>query len=734
MLIANKYLQIPIQNDNEFWNINRIKHIRQLALTGKPVKIFPEWDGSLRILDKIRFKIEKSGIVENPSASTLIKIAGIELSVPLYLGDMSYGALSGNPNIVIAKAADLTKTLAGIGEGGLHPEVGRCKRIFIQWASARFGIDIDVLMKGVGIVIKIGQGAKPGIGGHLPGNKVTEEISSTRRIPVGIDAISPAPHHDIYSIEDLGQRIEALKEATGKPVFVKVAATNYIPYIVSGIARMGADGVIIDGHGAGTGATPLIVRDNVGIPIELAVASADEILSQQGLRDNFTIIAGGRVADATDAAKLIALGADAVNIGTGALIAIGCIMCHKCHIGFCPATLTNKIDNNRVLDIDFGVKALVNFIKGFSLELANILQVLGLSNVNELKGRRDLLKGFGLSKETLRILKIESEEKLYNIAGSYENITTYFTAENKRNDYSLNPGELWTKRRETYLQELASKGNPVITSMGSNAPPDCERPVRILDWLRSDGAQVTRPSIDPYREDIDVSIYLNYGKVYLSFPILFDIVYADEEYKRAILWASFASSLAVFAENAEEPYAEITFSSDGRGIAKWSKNYESGSYILLPSSLNVIDKAIIMNGVPGFIIDEDLGDDDLEIVISEMDLRFKELGIRNRFDIIAKSSMLRDSADVFKMVALGADAVILSYKILERVIKKNKEDLKEKAFNLIAGFKREIALLAGAAGVYSLQSTLTGNRELLRAINLDSHVLNKIRVKVAGSL
>lgn len=108
-------------------------------------------------------------------------------------------------------------------------------------------------MAGMGIVIKIGQGAKPGIGGHLPGSKVTPVISQVRRIPIGIDALSPAPHHDIYSIEDLKQRIDALKEATGKPVFVKVAATNYIPYIAAGIARMGADGIIIDGHGAGTG-------------------------------------------------------------------------------------------------------------------------------------------------------------------------------------------------------------------------------------------------------------------------------------------------------------------------------------------------------------------------------------------------------------------------------------------------------------------------------------------------
>ncbi|MDW7977975.1 MAG: glutamate synthase-related protein, partial [Candidatus Caldarchaeum sp.] len=195
---------------------------------------------SNRLLDRLLFKAE----LENPSPSpdgkthadttTTMAYGRIEMTSPLYLGDMSFGALSGVPNVALARTADLTGIVTGTGEGGLHPEVRKCKRITVQWASARFGVDIDVLNTGLGVVIKIGQGAKPGIGGHLPGVKVTKLISETRRIPVGVDAISPAPHHDIYSIEDLGQRIMALKEAVGKPVFVKVGATNYIPYIASG--------------------------------------------------------------------------------------------------------------------------------------------------------------------------------------------------------------------------------------------------------------------------------------------------------------------------------------------------------------------------------------------------------------------------------------------------------------------------------------------------------------------
>jgi isopentenyl diphosphate isomerase/L-lactate dehydrogenase-like FMN-dependent dehydrogenase len=542
----------------------------------------------------------------------------------------------------------------------------------------------------------------------LPGSKVTEAISKTRRIPVGMDAISPAPHHDIYSIEDLGQRIEALKEATGKPVFVKVAATNYVPYIVSGIARMGAAGVIIDGHGAGTGATPTIIRDNLGIPIELAIASADSVLREEGMRDNFTIIAAGRVADATDAAKLMALGADIVSVGTSALIAMGCVMVHKCHIGSCPTALTNKIDGTRFLDIEFGTKSLVNFINGFKMELGSILENLGLKNINELRGRRDLLYGYGLSRDILDILKIKGESE------------------------ELNPklGELWTKRKKFDIHELANKGEPIITSMGSTSPPDVEKPSRIIDWLRTDGAQVTRPPIDPYREDIDTSFLLNNGRIHISLPIIFDITEAPLEFKEAFAWAALAGGSLVFDENTLHSYEEVYLSKDKRGIASWSTKIEKDSYYLVSECHDCFSKDI-----NGYILDEEIIDNDLEISISEFDTKLKEAGIRNKFDIIAKSSKLRDAGDVFKLILLGADSVIMPYKILEVAIGEgSKGNLKEKAFNLIVGMKKEIALLAGAAGAFSVQSSLTGNRELLRAVNLNSYITRKIRVKQAGSL
>ncbi|MEM4494435.1 MAG: FMN-binding glutamate synthase family protein [Candidatus Caldarchaeum sp.] len=415
--LVAEYLPVPRQEGTEFWNRTRIEHIRQLARFGEPVWV---WDkakySSRRLLDRLFFRAEleenEDGSfepVEDIDTSVSMAGGGISLTTPIYLGDMSFGALSGIPNIALARAADLTGILTGTGEGGLHPEVRKCRRITVQWASARFGVDIDVLNTGMGIVIKIGQGAKPGIGGHLPGVKVSRLISETRRIPAGVDAISPAPHHDIYSIEDLGQRIMALKEATGKPVFVKVGVTNYIGYIACGVARMGADGIIMDGQGAGTGATPAVVRNNVGLPVEIAVSVVDDMLRREGLREDFSVVAAGRVSSAEDTAKLIALGADLVSLGTASLIAMGCIMVHKCHLGFCPAVLTNKIEDNpvKLLSLETATSWVVNMVKGWTAELRLILARLGMKSLAELRGRRDLLVARGVERDQLSIMGVK---------------------------------------------------------------------------------------------------------------------------------------------------------------------------------------------------------------------------------------------------------------------------------------------------------------------------------------
>ena len=180
----------------------------------------------------------------------------------------------------LARAAEQLGIYYNTGEGGLHQDFYQYgKNTIVQVASGRFGVHKDYLSAGAAIEIKMGQGAKPGIGGHLPGAKIVGDVSKTRMIPEGTDAISPAPHHDIYSIEDLRQLVFSLKEATHyeKPVIVKIAAVHNVAAIASGIARSGADIIAIDGFRGGTGAAPTRIRDNVGIPIELALAAVDPV-------------------------------------------------------------------------------------------------------------------------------------------------------------------------------------------------------------------------------------------------------------------------------------------------------------------------------------------------------------------------------------------------------------------------------------------------------------------------
>jgi glutamate synthase domain-containing protein 2 len=248
------------------------------------------------------------------------------------------------------------------------------------------------------------------MGGHLPGTKITDEISEARMIPVGADAISPAPHHDIYSIEDLAQLVNSLKEATRykKPVLVKIAAVHNVAAISSGICRAGADAIVIDGFRAGTGATPKVIRDNVGIPIELAIAIVDQRLREEGIRRETSIIASGTIRNSGDVAKAIALGADAVKIGTAALIALGCTVCKRCYTGKCAwgiATQDPKLRSR--LDPADGAKRVSNLLLAWSIELKEILGAAGINSIESLRGNRDRLRGYGLDHTTLEILGVQ---------------------------------------------------------------------------------------------------------------------------------------------------------------------------------------------------------------------------------------------------------------------------------------------------------------------------------------
>ncbi len=334
----------------------------------------------------------------------------LELEIPVMFSAMSFGSISLNACKAIAEAAARLGTCYNTGEGGLHKHLGRyASNTIVQVASGRFGVNSQYLNNCAAVEIKIGQGAKPGIGGHLPGEKVDREISRTRMIPKGSDALSPAPHHDIYSIEDLKQLIFVLRETTdyARPIIVKVAAVHNISAIASGIARAGADIIAIDGFRGGTGAAPTRIRDNVGIPIEMAVASVDTRLKEEGIRKHVSIVAGGSIRNSADIVKAIALGADAVYIGTAALIALGCHVCQKCYTGKCSwGIATQDPELVKRLDPDQGAGRLVNLVTAWKHEIQEMLGGMGINSIDSLRGNRDMLKGVGLNQKELEILGI----------------------------------------------------------------------------------------------------------------------------------------------------------------------------------------------------------------------------------------------------------------------------------------------------------------------------------------
>jgi len=355
----------------------------------------------------------KPGIIERDEKGRLKNNLKphIQLSMPVMFSAMSYGSISYNAHESLARAAAELGILYNTGEGGLHEDLYKYgKHTIVQVASGRFGVHKTYLNSGAAIEIKMGQGAKPGIGGHLPGAKIVGDISKTRMIPEGTDAISPAPHHDIYSIEDLRQLVYSLKEATAytKPVIVKIAAVHNVAAIASGIARSGADIIAIDGFRGGTGAAPTRIRDHVGIPTELALASVDKRLRDEGIRNNVSIVVGGSIRSSADVVKAVALGADAVYIGTAALIALGCHLCRSCHTGKCNwGIATQRKDLVKRLNPNIGYKRLVNLMNAWKHEIKEMMGGMGINSIEALKGNRLMLRGVGLNEKELEILGIK---------------------------------------------------------------------------------------------------------------------------------------------------------------------------------------------------------------------------------------------------------------------------------------------------------------------------------------
>ncbi len=317
----------------------------------------------------------------------------LKVSSPIMFSGMSYGAVSRNVRLVLAKVASKLDLGINAGEDIVLQEeldIG-AKNLVVQYSTGRFGLTEELLKKSSAIEIRFGQGAFPGWESLIPAEKVPPEVVKLMELKDGEDALSSAHHPDIRNEYELKEKIRWLRELTdGIPIGAKIGCGN-VENDVEILAKSGVDFISLDGFGGGTGATEFFVRENIGIPIVAALPRANRHLKKIGVRNKISLIAGGGLRTSVDFAKCIALGADAVYIGTSALIAINCQQYRICHTGHCPmGVTTNDPVLVQRLNIDEGVRRLTNFINVSNIEVANITRIVGKDDVKKL-GMEDLV-------------------------------------------------------------------------------------------------------------------------------------------------------------------------------------------------------------------------------------------------------------------------------------------------------------------------------------------------------
>ena len=375
-------------------------HLLQLATRTGDYKIFKEYTKlvnkdtgamNLRGLMDIRFPKKGINIDEVESVDSIVR--------RFKTGAMSYGSISKEAHETMAIAMNMLHGKSNSGEGGededrltVGPDgLNRCSAIK-QVASGRFGVTSKYLVSAQEIQIKMAQGAKPGEGGHLPGKKVYPWIAKTRLSTPGVSLISPPPHHDIYSIEDLAQLIYDLKNANKNArISVKLVSEAGVGTVASGVAKAGAQVILISGYDGGTGAAPRSSIHNAGLPWELGLAEAHQTLTMNGLRNKVIIETDGKLMSGRDVAIAAMLGAEEFGFATAPLVTMGCVMMRVCNLDTCPVGVTTQ---NPELRKRFTGKPeyVVNFMRFIAEELREYMAKLGVKTVDELVGRTDLLE------------------------------------------------------------------------------------------------------------------------------------------------------------------------------------------------------------------------------------------------------------------------------------------------------------------------------------------------------
>ncbi|MEM5785524.1 MAG: FMN-binding glutamate synthase family protein [Candidatus Aenigmatarchaeota archaeon] len=376
---------------------NLIEIINYMSKTGKPFTsglhtkkvIKPSLD-NLTFIPAQLSKIPVDYFKEHIETETIIGKKSkkpLKLNTPILIAAMSFGALGKPAKIALAKASTLVGTADNTGEGGMLPEERKEAKILIaQYSTARFGVNEEYLKSADAIEIKIGQGAKPGQGGLLPKEKVTEEIAKIRNVEMGIDLHSPAYHPDIKNEKDLKNKIKWLRKFCKGPIIVKIAAGNIEDDIKIAI-KAGADVIALDCYSGGTGAAPYVMMSEIGIPLISAVVRARKVLDK--LKAKQELIVSGGLRTGGDVAKAIALGADAVYMGSSLLIAMGCIQCYQCYRGLCPAGITTHVKSLQHKFDQNAAQHVANFINACTEEVKMIAGACGYDNIHKLS-RNDL--------------------------------------------------------------------------------------------------------------------------------------------------------------------------------------------------------------------------------------------------------------------------------------------------------------------------------------------------------
>ncbi|MBM3239737.1 FMN-binding glutamate synthase family protein [Candidatus Poribacteria bacterium] len=319
----------------------------------------------------------------------------ITIDIPIYGGGMSYGSVSLPTMLARAKAAKVWNTFTCTGEGGYPEELKDYDDYVItQVATGLFGVREETIQRVRIVEFKYAQGAKPGLGGHLLGDKVTKDVARMREAVAGSALFSPFPFHSVYSVEDHKKHVDWIKEINPKAlVSVKVATPTDVDMVAVGSYHAGAHIIHLDGSYGGTGAAPDIAKKNIAMPIEYAIPKVHRFLVEEGIRNEMVLIASGGLRTAYDVAKAIALGADGVVIGTAEMVALECTRCSNCESGrgCARGIATTDPELSDLINMEWGAQRIINLYAAWRSQLVEILRRFRMTSIKQLRGRTDCL-------------------------------------------------------------------------------------------------------------------------------------------------------------------------------------------------------------------------------------------------------------------------------------------------------------------------------------------------------